>query len=169
MSKIISVSAADRELKNLTFKNLQREVIKRGMPFDKISECDYNMLASWFISNYNCPQVPDLLVQYDKWLEGVLKERGAPEQMYHPSLGYSFLEVTTDELQQQEAKEKKIKKSRVKTEQGIMGGTKKALTYQLAIEGKTKQETIDAVLEQWPDASPKSIGIWFNKALKENK
>lgn len=163
---IYNVTAADKELSNLTFKNLQREVIKRGMPFEDISKSDYNLLASWFTKNFSVPQSTDLLRLYDIWLTDLLNSKGVDKIMTHPQLGYSYLEVTEEEVEAKSKPKSKVK-SKVKTDQGIMGGTKKAMTYELATSGKTKQETIDAVLDVYPEASLKSLGIWYNKALKE--
>ncbi len=169
MSKIQSFNGrAEKTLSSLTFKNLQREVIKRGMPFENIAESDYNQLASFLINNFDEPKDETLLSTYDRWLEALLIERGADKTMIHPSLGYGYLEVTQEEIEEKE-KPKVKKKPKVKNSMGVTKGTKKALTYKLAVEGVDKKETIEKVLEQFPDASLKSIGIWFNKALKENK
>ena len=163
MKKTLNYSTAEKILTNLTFKNLQREVIKRGMRFEEISKCDYNLLASWFINNYYNPIDDNLLKSYDIWLTEILNKRNVHPSLVHPLLGYGYLEVKEDEIKEEsQVKTVKVKK----TSQGIIGGTKKAMTYELASNGVSKKETIEKVIEKYPEASIKSIGIWYNKALK---
>ena len=40
------------------------------------------------------------------------------------------------------------------------------MTFELQQQGKTKVEVIEIIKEEYPDASEKSIGIWFNKSRK---
>lgn len=159
------MTPADRELKNMTYKTLQKEVIIRGYPFEKVSESDHCILSSFFIREYKSEKNPSLLKSYDIWLEDILKSKGKQESFIHPQLRYSLVSEEKEEkpIIKQVIKPK-IK--REKTEEGIYKGTKKALTFQLTKQGLTKQEVIDKVLETFPDASPKSMGIWYNKALK---
>tara|TARA_R110002020_G_scaffold131482_3_gene293961 strand:+ start:4713 stop:5216 length:504 start_codon:yes stop_codon:yes gene_type:complete len=160
------MTPADRELKNMTYKTLQKEVIIRGYPFEKVSQSDHGMLSSFFIREFKSDKNPSLLKNYDIWLEDLLKSRGKEQSFIHPQLRYSMVSEEKEEKPIiQEIKKPKVK--REKTAEGIYKGTKKALTFKLAKEGLTKQDVIKKVLETFPDASPKSMGIWYNKALKE--
>lgn len=160
------MTPADRELKNMTYKTLQKEAIIRGYPFEKISKADHGILSSFFIREFKSDKDPSLLNKYDSWLEDVLKEKGLDKAFRHPQLRYSLVSEEKEEKPIiKEVKKPKVK--REKTSDGIYKGTKKALTFELAKKGLSKQEVIQKVLETFPDASPKSMGIWYNKALKE--
>lgn len=160
------MTPADRELKNMTYKALQKEVIIRGYPFEDVSKADHGILSSFFIREFKSEKDPSLLLKYDEWLENLLKAKGLEKPFRHPQLRYSMVSEEKEEKPViKEVKKPKVK--REKTKDGIYKGTKKALTFKLAKEGLSKQEVIEKVLETFPDASPKSMGIWYNKALKE--
>lgn len=164
------LDAADRALTDMTYKTLQKECIIRGIEFEKVSASDHGLLASFFVKNFTEPKDDLLLNAYDTYIEKRLKSNGADSAFFHPQLRYAFLseeKEITPTIKPETVKGPKVKKER--TEQGIYKGTKKALTYQLAEEGKTKAEAMELILETFPEASPKSIGIWFNKALKMMK
>tara|TARA_R110001632_G_scaffold228435_1_gene363612 strand:- start:607 stop:1104 length:498 start_codon:yes stop_codon:yes gene_type:complete len=157
---------AEAKLRMMNFKTLQKEVIIRGYPFDKVSTGDHTILASFYIKNFKADTKESLLSEYDDYIEDLLKNRGLQTAFTHPQLRYAFVSADKEDIVKTE-EPKKIKEKKEKTVDGIYKGTKKALTFKLAKEGLTKTETIEKVLETFPDASPKSMGIWYNKALKE--
>lgn len=169
-------SHVERELKNMTYKDLKKEVVMRGMDFEEVIKGSYFNLASFFQKNYHTPQNPNFLTQFDLWLENTIKKGGKEihPAFLAPSLRLSYIAQREDDPSKSVVKVKSPLPSKPKapqkekTEGGIYKGTKKALTYQLQSEGVTKDKVIETVMGQFPDASIKSIGIWFNKAKKAN-
>lgn len=52
---------------------------------------------------------------------------------------------------------------------GLWLELQKPKTFECFRMGLSKQEAEKTVLESFPDASPKSIGIWYNKAKRKSK
>jgi len=171
--------AADRYIGNLKYKDLKRECVIRGMPFDDAIEADIPVLSAWLRNNFYEPQLHTLLDSYDDYVEDLItaavEYKGLdPGDIIHPSLRLGYIAERDAEGNVTKRKRvrtiiKKKKKKRERTDDGIFQGTKKALTYMLQQEGKTKAEAIEIVLAQFTEASEKSIGIWFNKSKKLHK
>ena len=159
---------AEAKLRMMNYKTLQKEVIIRGYPFEKLSQGDLGLLASFYIRKFREETNYGLLAEYDTYLEGLFKDKNLEASMSHPQLRYSFVSAEKENVVKVTEKPNKPKDKKEKTPDGIYKGTKKALTFKLAKEGLTKAETIEKVLETFPDASSKSMGIWYNKALKED-
>jgi hypothetical protein len=110
---------------------------------------------------------PELLRLYDDWLDNELI-MGGNGDLVHSSLRLGYVGDREDD----EDKPKKIKpepKAKVKKEktaEGIFSGTKKALTFKCEKDGKTLEETISMVMENFPDAAEKSIKIWYKKSKR---
>lgn len=171
----VTLSHVERDLEKMTYRTLKKEVILRGMPFEEVINGDYGKLSSFFQKNYHTPQDPGLVVLFDNWLEKNLKERNVDKTFLDPSLRLSYVEQREDDPSRSIVRNKKTnipkpesapKVLRERTEDGIFKGTKKALTHELCKKGLSKDVVIKKVMEKYPDASIKSIGIWYNKAKK---
>ncbi len=167
------------KLAMLRHRDLQRECIMRGLEFQKVVEYDHNKLSSFYLKNYDQETQAGLLDQYDLWLEEELQKRGHKkgDAMLSPSFRMGFVDIKKIEGPIRESSRKKenpsepkeIKPKREKDEDlGIIKGTKKALTYSLAIAGKDIDDIITQVIAKFPDAKDKSIRIWAKRAVKEN-
>lgn len=171
-----NISDADKFIGNLKYKDLKRECVVRGMEFDKVIVGGIPQLTNWLRNNFMATLQHDLLDAFDDYLEKQIREamelKGEnPDDVIHPALRLGYIAERDEDGKVTKRKRvrmiaKKKKKKRERTKDNIFQGTKKALTFQLQQEGKEKQEVITMVLEQFPDASEKSIGIWFNKSRK---
>ena len=164
-------SLASIHLQDMKLKDLKRAVIVLGMPFEEVVSSSVPQLESYYIRHQGNKMNIELLDKFDEWHEDHLKnECGLGPEYFHPDLKLGY--VTEEDPETGEVKKRRIKgykktrKKRTKNEFGIFSGTKKALTYECFKQGLTKQETIEKVMEQFPEAREKSIGIWYNKAKK---
>ena len=167
---------ADGHLRNMKYKDLKKECVARGMRFEEVINGTIHELSNWFREHFYDDVVTSRLDEFDDWQEEQIriayKEKGAdPNDVIHPALRLGFIAERDDEGNTTKRKRskmliKKRKKKRERTTDGIFNGTKKSLTYQSQKEGKTKEQTIKIVMGQFPEASEKSIGIWYNKARK---
>ena len=159
-------------IQDMTYKDMKRSVVARGMPFEEVITGDFYKLNSWLHKNYNNDIDLDLLDEYDNWLESELIAFGSGD-MVHPGLRLGYIgEKDTEEnvIKLKKIKpERKTKEKREKTENGLFKGTKKALTFQCANEGLSLEDTINKVIENFEDASDKSIKIWYKKAKRDAK
>lgn len=158
-------------LEKLNLPSLKRECLVRGMPFQEVADASVPTLQMWFLKNYPNKIFTEKLNEFDDWTEKILRARGVDEIMLDPvfrlgTIGERDTEGNVTKRKRVVGMIKKERKRREKTKEGLFTGTKKAYTYALQKEGKTKAEVIDAVLAQFPDAREKSISIWFNKAKK---
>lgn len=173
------IHPADKYADSMKLKDLKRECVIRGLPFDQaIGMSIFNMM-SWFRENFYNKIDTHLLNKFDDWQEEEIlkraKEKGInPEYTVHPSLRLGYIAERDGEgniIKRKNVKmiikRKKVKRER--TKDNLFSGTKKAYTYELQQNGKTKQEVIKLVMEKFPEASEKSIGIWFNKSKKIKK
>jgi hypothetical protein len=164
------ISDASKNLGSLNYPNLKRQCLIRGMDFEKAVASTVLELQSFLIKNWKLPQDTALLDKYDNWKESYLRERGMEDVFFHPALRLGYIATrdedgnTTSVKKIKGLKKQKIKRER--TEEGLFQGTKKSYTYQLQKEGLPKTEVIAKVLEKFPDAQEKSIGIWYNKSKK---
>ena len=170
---------ADGHLRNMKFKDLKRECVIRGMPFEDVIESDLLTLAGYFKEAFYDDVKHHLLDEFDDWQDEQIKKameaRGEdPSQILHPSLRLGFIAEKDDEGNVTKRKRartivRKKKKKRERTKQGVFSGTKKALTYELEAKGLDKKTVTKMVMDQFPDASEKSISVWFNKSKKSRK
>jgi hypothetical protein len=154
---------------NLTYKDLKKECIQRGMPFIDVLSGDFPRLTHWLLNNLHKTFNSDLLDEFDDFQEKILKENGKTE-LIHNSLRLGYL-GERDDAEPVVKKDKVIKEKkapREKTEGGLFKGTKKAYTFDLQIKGKKLEEVLIKVKRKFPDAVDKSIKIWFNKSRKLN-
>lgn len=157
-------------IENMTYKDLKRAVVARGMNFEEVVAGDFYKLNSWLHKNYGNEVDLELLNQYDDWMDKELMGLGQTE-MVHPSLRLGYIgdkDTEENSIKLKKVKqEKKPKEKREKTEQGLFKGTKKALTFECATKGMNLENTIKKVMKNFDDASEKSIKIWFKKAKRE--
>jgi len=167
---------ADGHMMKMKYKDLKRECVMRGMPFQELIEGGIHQLSGYFREHFYDNVQHNLLDEFDDWQEEQIKlamvdKEGDADDIIHPALRLGFIAERDDEGNVTKRKRvrsivKKKKKRRERTAQGVFAGTKKALTFQLQKTGLDKQQVIVQVLEQFPDASEKSISIWFNKSKK---
>lgn len=171
-----NIHPADKWMERMKLKDLKRECVVRGMEFSNIITLSIPDMAGWFRKNYYNKTEHDLLDIFDDWQEKQiiesLEKRGEdPKNLIHPSLRLGYIAEKDEKGNVTKRKRAKViiakkKEKRERTIDGLFAGTKKAYTFTLQMEGKTKAETIELVLKKFPDASEKSIGIWFNKSKK---
>ena len=154
---------------NLTYKDLKKECVARGMPFLEVISGDFPRLTQWLLNNSFKPVEPNRLDEFDNWQEEILRKEGK-EYLIHNSLRLGYLgEKDDSEPTEKKVKEVKDKKPpREKMENGLFKGTKKSYTYELQAKGKSLEEVIVKVTRKFPGAIEKSIKIWYNKAKKLN-
>ena len=162
-------------------KDLVIACVSRGLEFEQVVKLDHNGLGSFFVKNFENTENPELLTQYDIWLDQQLEQRGYKQgdALMSPCLrlgyvGRGDLSDAPAKIIEPGNKEKKIPegaKEKVKREidetTGVVAGTKKNLTYTLAKQGIELSEVVTRVKEKFPDAQEKSIKIWYKRALKE--
>ena len=157
-------------IENMTYKDLKRAVVARGMNFEDVVAGDFYKLNSWLHKNYSNDVDLELLNQYDEWMDNELKGLGQTD-LVHPSLRLGYIgdkDTEENSIKLKKVKqEKKPKEKREKTENGLFKGTKKALTFECATKGMNLENTIKKVMKNFDDASEKSIKIWFKKAKRE--
>jgi len=180
MARADFLHPSDRDIKNMKYKDLKRAVIIRGMPFQEVLDGDYTKLRYYFRHHYFDDTKPGLLDQFDDFQEQeIIKHRektGKPVEDWFiaPELRLGFIgekgedgEIISTKRIKGIKKKKKIKRER--TVGNVFSGTKKALTFELQQQGMDKPTVISKVMEVFPDASEKSISIWFNKSKKLKK
>jgi len=157
---------------NLTYKELKRECVARGMPFDDVIGGDFPNLSHWLLNNMLKPKDDQNIIDFDNYTDKILISRGKGD-LVHRSLRLSYLGPELDnegEIIEKKPKVIKEKKApRERTETGLFKGTKKAYVQELQSKGKTIEQVIIKVTRKFPDAKEKSIKIWFNKFKKANK
>lgn len=161
----------------MSIRDFKRECVVRGMPFDEVIEADVPTMYSFWIENLHKPKNPQLLDEFDDYVEKKLRMTMGDdaEELIHPSLRLGFIGERDDDGMVVKMKriagmsKKPPRKKKEKTTDGVMVGTAKAKTFECFRMGLSKQEAEKTVLESFPDASPKSIGIWYNKAKRKSK
>lgn len=172
----MNLNPADAYLRELKYRDLQRECVIRGMPFELVVAQNVHTLSGYFRKHFTNDINHSLLDSYDDWVEAKIKDsieaRGDNDfSIIHPSLRLGYVGEKSDggESKQKRVRTivKKKKKKRERTNDNVFKGTKKALAFELQGKGLSKEEVIEKVMSAFPDANEKSIGIWFNKAKKQ--
>jgi len=174
-----NIPDAAKFIGNLRYKDMKKECVIRGMEFDILLGASIPFLSNWLMANFRNTPHFELLNVFDDYQENLIREalikKGEnPENYIHPSLRLGYIAERDEEGNVTKRKRvttifKKKKTRRERTDDGIFKGTKKAYTFELQQQGKTKAEVINEVMKLFPDASEKSIGIWFNKSRKSHK
>ena len=175
----MNLHPADGHFRNMKFKDLKRECVIRGMPFEEVVKADVSKLYVFFREHYYDDVRHTLLDEFDDWQEekirGAMEIRGEDAELFiHPSLRLGYIAEKDEDgnvIKKKRAKllHKKIHRKRERTPDNIFKGTKKAYTFELQQQGKSKADVIKMVMEKFPDASDKSISIWYNKSKKMHK
>ncbi len=169
------MSMADKDLTRMKFPDLKKACIARGMPFELVCDGSIPKLSSWFCKNYDNGQDLTLLDQYDAWFQAQMIATGKYKKgdpLFHTSLKMGFIAAHEDEKNKKprlgnKGLAKKKKKTRERVEGlKIFAGTKKAMTYQCQKDKMSVDETIKAVMKQFPAAKESSIKIWWKRAKK---
>lgn len=165
---------AERELQHLRHKDLQRACVGRGMPFEDVVSSDIPTLQGWFCKHYDNSQNLVFLDEFDDWMAEQLRAAGYSkgDPVFHSDLRLGFIGVSDADDEGKKTKKPRLKsldkKEKPKRERvegtKVFKGTKKALTYQLA-SSHTLAQVTEQVMEQFPEAKPKSISIWYKRAL----
>lgn len=174
-----NISEVAKYLGQLTYRGLKRECVIRGMNFDDILNGSIPILTNWLHKNFNEEITYEKLDNFDDHQEKLVKEsmldKGQDStHFFHPSLRLGYIAERDEDGNVIKRKRvrtviKRKKKKRERTNSGIFKGTKKAYTFELQQRGYEKPKVIKMVLEKFPEASEKSIGIWFNKSRKLKK
>lgn len=167
------MTPVERTLSKLKIKDLKRECVIRGLAPELVGTLGVPGLESWFVHHFENKIDTNLLNLYDDYVEGVLKANGKLDLVY-PELRLGYVgekdeEGNTIKRKRVPGHAKRKKKNRTKNSDGLFSGTKKALTFELTKQGLSKEEIVKKVAIQFPEAKPKSIGIWYNKAKRKLK
>src|SRR5690606_23111186 len=172
---------ADRATKNMTYMDLKRACVARGMPFDDVLNSSVMGLHSWFGNNFYRGQNLALLDEFDNYVDQQLTAAGYTDPndpLKHPSLRLGFIgkkdengNVVNKKKPRLKALDKPKKKKRERVEgTKVIAGTKKALTYKGAMKGIVLDKIIAKFKEKFgDDVNEKSIAIWYKRALNEIK
>ena len=147
-----NIPDADKFINQLKYKDLKRECVIRGMEFDKIIAGDIIKLTNWLRNHFIDTQHHELLDIFDDYQDKLVRksveDKGQnPDVLLHPSLRLGYIAERDENGNVTKKKRvrtlmKKKKKKRERTEDGIFKGTKKAMTFELQQQGKTKIEVI---------------------------
>lgn len=156
-----------RDSSNMNYKDLKRNCVVRGMPFEDVINGSFPRLQVWLHHNVGKEIIPHLLDDFDDYVEEKLRERGA-DDLIHPQLRLGFIGERDEEGNAVKIKRvkgiKKKRRKRERTKDGIYKGTKKAYVYEAQQKGWTLKKTIRRTFAKFPDASEKSIKIWYKKS-----
>ncbi len=157
-----------------TYKELKREAVIRGMPFPHVVEADVHKLSSFIDHSNNRPNI-SLVDEFDAWVDKQLDQAGYSQDdpLRSSRLRLGFI---GDQVEEGVVKTKRIKgvpkPKKVKRERddnGLYKGTKKSYTFELAARGFSLERTKRRVMKKFPDASEKSIKIWYGSYVRNSK
>ena len=159
---------------SMTYRDIKRQAIILGMPFPDATANSIGALLN-FINRTNNKPDPTLIDKYDDWVDFKLSERGyaKDDPLRSSRLRLGFLGEEQEDGSRRSKrikgiKKPKEKKKRQKDERGLVVGTKKSYTFELASKGYDLERVTRRVLKKFPDANAKSISLWYRKA-KKNK
>jgi hypothetical protein len=164
-----AIHPAEKEASMFRYAELQRACIVRGIDFQKLVHATAPQLHAWFVDNFYEKIDNSRLDAFDEWREEIMRKRGLDE----PFIRLGFIgekDTETGEVisikRPKKFKKPKKKKRERNEEFGIFSGTKKELTFRCVKDDMSLEKTIKVVTDKFPDAKPKSIGIWYKKARK---
>lgn len=170
------MTTADKYIKGLKFKDLKRECVVRGMPFNDVISGGIPKLTGWLWKNFNENIQHQKLDEFDDWQEQQIKDllesRGEiNDSLFHPSLRLGYIAEKDEEGNTLKRKRVKTivgkkRNKRERTTNNLFKGTKKAYTFELQQSGLSKEKVVELVKERFPEAIEKSIHIWYNKSRK---
>lgn len=160
----------------LTYRGAKRLAIQLGMPFPDALMATYHELDS-YITHSKQPLDAGRVIEYDKWRDQLLADLGHDEQDVLRARQLTLSYVSDDKpqkpLKTPKASDTKtstrLKKVREKDpDSGLIKGTKKALTKELADKGFSLERVIRKVTAAFPTANERSIRQWYKKFNKES-
>lgn len=158
---------------NKTYRDLKREAIIRGMPFPDIMGASITDLMRFIDNSEEKPDL-SLIDGFDDWADKQLEQLGYEKgkSLRSPQLRLGFIGEKDEEGNIKSKKrikgvEKPKKPKRERDTNGLYKGTKKSYTYELAQKGFSIERITRRVKKKFPDASDKSITIWYRNALKK--
>ena len=165
--------------KNMTYKDLKRQAIVLGMPFQEVCGCGIFGLIH-YIDNARTEPDPTLIDKYDAWITRHWDEIGLPndDPLRSPRLRMGFVGDEVNEIGQKVKKTKRVpglkkpktkKHPKEKDKFGHIKGTKKQYTWELAQKGYDLERVIRRVKKKFPEANEKSIQLWYRAAKRELK
>lgn len=158
------------KLKNMNHRDLQKEAILLGMKPRHVIGSDHWKLVGFINQNFFEDRDKENLLKFDLWMERKLTRAG--KETVAPSLRMSYIrEQNLEEAAEpkKEVKKKvavKKKSPRVKTDYGIVEGTKKHFVYELVKKGKSTKQIVEKTIKKYPESKENSIKIWIGKAKK---
>lgn len=158
-----------------TYKELKREAVIRGMPFPDVVNADVHRLIYYIEHSNEKPNI-SLIDKFDDWVDGQLEMVGYKKgsSMRSPRLRLGFIGEDDEDGNPKTKRIKGIPKppkkaKRERDESGLFKGTKKSYTYELYNRGFSLERVNKRVLRKFPDASEKSIKIWYGAAKRASK
>ena len=153
-----------RRVIGMNYPALKKKAILLGMPFpDAVAASIFDLIS--FIQKTNNKPNKENIDAFDKWREELLAKEGIKVDN-RLRLGYLW-----DQSEQPKPKKEKVPKEkkppREMDSNNLIKGTKKSYTFKLAQKGYSIERVMRRVLKFFPEASPKSIKIWYKKALNE--
>lgn len=175
------------KIADMKHKELQAEVLKRGMPFEEVAGGTFPVLSSWLYHHWDAKKDKGKLREYDVKMDALLKERGYKQN--DPVRKYKKFEETYSQQEARENKPIKPKVEKPKKEKkkkdakfGIYEGTKKDYTYKWTqrvydkfmpkyknvdkLVKKFAGKVHDKVVIKFPEANAKSVKIWMKRAME---
>lgn len=161
---------------SMTYRDIKRQAIILGMPFPDATGNSIGALLNFINRTDNQPD-PSLIDKYDDWMDQQLSDIGyaKDDPIRSSRLRLGFLGDEQEDGSRRARrikgiKKPKEKKKREKDERGLLTGTKKSYTFELASKGYDLDRVTRRVLKKFPEANPKSISLWYRKAnrLKKN-
>lgn len=157
---------------SMTYRDIKRQAIILGMPFPDATANSIGSLLNYINSTDNQPD-PSLVDKYDEWMDLQLSELGYDKNdpLRSSRLRLGFLGEEREDGSRRSKRIKgvrkpKEKKKRQKDERGLVVGTKKSYTFELASKGFDLDRVTRRVMKKFPDANPKSISLWYRKAKR---
>lgn len=158
---------------NKTYKDLKREAVIRGMPFPDATGAGIPQLIHFIDNSENKPDI-SLVDKYDEWADQQLAQLGYEKgkELRHPNLRLGFIgekDADGKVIKQKRIKgiQKPKKPKRERDSNNLYKGTKKSYTFELAQKGYSLERVSRRVKKKFPDASDKSIKIWYKNAINK--
>lgn len=170
----IGRTRAERDLQDMTYKQLKLACIARGMNPELVYSGDHSSLSTYFILHYDNPVDKTRIGIFEDSVDSILAEKYEatdPIRLFrisHQQNAEGDIKVNKKALKAAGVKTKKPKREK-DTQFKVYTGTKKHLTYSLADKGLALKEVLEQVLQAFPEANERSVTIWYKRALAAKK
>lgn len=160
-------------LSSLKLKDLKRAAIMRGYPFMMVGSVGVQALESFVFKHYTDRVNPNLLVEYDNWMEKTLLEEGTIDSPIHIDLKLGFY-VTDDGGNERHKRRNLNLMGVVKSKEEVATfrprrGSKKTLVFELIEKGVNTKDIIAEVQQEYPDTTENTIKVWCSQARKKER